>query len=202
MSVLAFFAQALFISLSGVMAPGPMTAVAVGRGSQSPHAGAWVAVGHGAVEFPLMVAIFYGFGYLVEIVHVRQTIGVVGGVFLLLMAIGMFRSIGTPQVRAGSHTRSSVLAGMILSLSNPYFIVWWATVGAALILQSARFGLVWFGVFALVHWSCDFFWCYFLSFLSFRGRRSFGAHFQRFVFAGCGVFLIIIGMKFILDALR
>jgi threonine/homoserine/homoserine lactone efflux protein len=202
MSVLAFFAQALFISLSGVMAPGPMTAVAVGRGSQSPHAGAWVAVGHGAIEFPLMVAIFYGFGHLIDIPHVKETIGVVGGMFLLLMAVSMFRSMKVPEVKSDSHTGSSVLAGMILSFSNPYFIIWWATVGAALILQSTAFGLLWFVTFAVLHWSCDFFWCYFLSFLSFRGKRSFGRQFQRFVFGGCGVFLLFIGGKFILDALR
>ncbi|MDY6966328.1 MAG: LysE family transporter [Halobacteriota archaeon] len=51
------------------MAPGPVTAVTIGEGSKSPHAGAFVAIGHGIVEFPLMIAIFYGFGYLLSLSH-------------------------------------------------------------------------------------------------------------------------------------
>ena len=62
MPLLTFLLEAVLVSLSGVMAPGPITAVTIGKGSDSPHAGALVAVGHGIVEFPLMIAIFYGFG--------------------------------------------------------------------------------------------------------------------------------------------
>ena len=89
MPLLAFLLEAVFISLSGVLAPGPMTAMAVGKGSDSPHAGALLAVGHGIVEFPLMVAILYGFGVLLNRDGVRVGIALVGGLFLLVMAIAM-----------------------------------------------------------------------------------------------------------------
>lgn len=201
MSVLAFLVEAVIISLSGVIAPGPMTAVTVGKGSESPHAGALVAIGHGIIEFPLMIVVFCGFGYLIDLPHVKEIIGVVGGLFLVLMAISMFRSMNTAEVRSHRYTRSPVVAGMLLSLGNPYFIIWWATVGAALILRSASFGMIWFGTFAILHWSCDFLWSYFLSALSFRGRRFFGKGFQKVVFAICGAFLVFLSAKFILGAL-
>jgi hypothetical protein len=54
-SYLQFLAGAMVISLTGVMAPGPLAAVTVGKGSKAPHAGALVAVGHAVVEFPLMI---------------------------------------------------------------------------------------------------------------------------------------------------
>ena len=57
----AFLLQAVLISLSGVMAPGPLSAAIVGQGRRSPHAGALVALGHGIVEFPLMAVILIGF---------------------------------------------------------------------------------------------------------------------------------------------
>ena len=60
MSLLLFLFEAVLISLSGVMAPGPMTAFAVGKGSESPHAGALIAIGHGIVEVSLMISVFYG----------------------------------------------------------------------------------------------------------------------------------------------
>jgi len=52
-----FLLEAALISLSGVLAPGPMTAVTVGEGTRSPHAGAWIAVGHGIIEIPLMIGV-------------------------------------------------------------------------------------------------------------------------------------------------
>ena len=200
MSVLAFLIQAVIISLSGVMAPGPMTAITIGRGSESPHAGAWVAIGHGIIEFPLMIAVFYGFGYLINLPNVKEIIGIVGGLFLLFMGISMFLNFNTTEVRSNRYTQSPIVAGALLSLGNPYFVIWWATIGAALILQSARFGIIWFGIFAVLHWLCDFLWCYFLSALSFKGGRFFGRQFQKIVFTICGIFLIFLSGKFVLDA--
>ena len=200
--MLAFLLEAVLISLSGVMAPGPVTAVTVGKGSESPHAGAWVAIGHGIVEFPLMVAIFYGFGSLLDLFYVEAVIALVGGLFLLVTAVGMFRSVKQPEISSGQYARSPVAAGIALSLANPYFLIWWATVGAALILRSVDFGLLGFLVFALLHWSCDFLWSYFLSALTFKGGQFFGQRFQKVVFAVSGAFLFFFSGKFIVGALQ
>ncbi len=202
MSILTFLLGAVFISLSGVMSPGPMTAVTIGKGNESPHAGAFIAIGHGIAEFPLMISIFYGFGHLLDLRYVRPTVAFVGGLFLFAMGISMFRSVRIEVCPGYRYTRSPMIAGVLLSLGNPYFLIWWATVGAVLILQSTSFGMPVFLVFALLHWLCDFSWYYFLSALSFRSRQFFGKGFQRVVFAICGVVLLFFSGKFIADALR
>ncbi len=202
MAFIGFLAQAVLISLSGVMAPGPVTAVTVGKGSRSPHAGALVAVGHGVVELPLMVAIFYGLGRLIELPNVKAGIGLVGGLLLLAMGADMFRSMNKAEVTARASEGSSLVAGMLLSIGSPYFIVWWATVGAALIIRSVGFGLAGFLVFALVHWLCDFVWYYFLSALSYKGGQFFGRIFQKVIFAVCGTALLFFGTTFLVDSVR
>jgi threonine/homoserine/homoserine lactone efflux protein len=58
-----------------------------------------------------------------------------------------------------------------------------------------------FLVFALLHWSCDFFWDCFLSVLSYKGGEFFGRRFQKVVFLVCGVFLLFFGVKFMVDGL-
>ncbi len=58
MPLLTFLFEAVLISLSGVLVPGPITAITVEEGNKSPHAGALVAIGHGIVEFPLIISIF------------------------------------------------------------------------------------------------------------------------------------------------
>jgi len=184
------------------MAPGPITAVAVGKGNESPHAGALVAIGHGIIEFPLVISIFYGFGHLLSLLYVRAVISFAGGLFLLAMGVGMFRSIKQVEVGLNKYAYSPVIAGILLSLGNPYFFIWWITVGATFVLRSVSFGKVFFLIFALLHWSCDFFWCYFLSALSFKGGRFFGKRFQKAVFVVCGVVLLLFGGKFMVDAAR
>jgi len=202
MSLLTFLLEAAVISLSGVMAPGPVSAVTVGKGNESPHAGAWVAIGHGIVEFPLMIAIFYGFGYLLNLAHVEAIIAFVGGLFLLVMGVGMFQGMAQVEIGSSTYTRSPVVAGILLSLGNPYFLIWWATVGAALILRSVSFGMLGFVTFALAHWLCDFLWSCFLSALSFKGGRFFGQKFQKIVFATSGIFLLFFSGKYILGAVK
>jgi threonine/homoserine/homoserine lactone efflux protein len=202
MSFMSFMLQTLLISLTGVMAPGPITALTVAKGSESPHAGAAVAAGHTIVEIPLIVAIFYGFGRLLELQYVKASIAIAGGIFLAVMAVGMIRSIRHAEPVAGRYTRSSLVTGIFLSAGNPYFLIWWATIGAAMILQSVSFGKTGLFAFSALHLACDFVWLYFLSFFSFRGGQFFGKVFQKVIFAGCGAFLVFLSVKFIIDGVK
>ncbi len=202
MPLLIFLSEAVLISLSGVMAPGPITAVVVAKGSESPRAGALVAIGHGLVEVPLMVAVLVGVGRVLDLPYVRSGIGIVGGVFLLVMATGMLRSLRQDQPGFPRFTGSPVAAGVLLSLANPYFFVWWATIGAVLIVRSMAFGVWGFVALALSHWLCDFVWCYFLSALSFKGGQFFGRKWQNPVFAVCGILLAVFGARLLWQAAR
>lgn len=202
MSLLAFLSEAVFISLSGVMAPGPITAVVIGKGSESPHAGALVAIGHGLVELPLMVAIFLGIGQVLNLPIAIAAIGLAGGILLLVMSISMFRSIQQEKVASTRDGRSPMVAGILLSLANPYFFVWWATIGAALIMRSLKFGIWGFLALGLSHWVCDFLWDYFLSVLSFKGGQFFGNRFQKALFAASGVLLLYYGSRLLVDTVR
>jgi threonine/homoserine/homoserine lactone efflux protein len=202
MSLLAFLVEATLISLSGVLAPGPITAVAVGKGGRSPHAGALVAIGHGIVEVPLMVAVFYGVGRLMALSYVQAGIALLGGLLLLVMGVGMLRSIRQAEVGSDQDTRSPIVAGILLSIGNPYFLVWWATVGAALIMRSLRFGVLGFVAFGALHWLCDLAWGYFLSALSFKGGAFFGRRFQQVVFVVCGMFLVFSSARLLVEAAK
>lgn len=198
----AFLLEAVLISLSGVMAPGPITAVTVSKGTKSPHAGAIIALGHGIVEIPLMILILYGFGDILKISYIKAIIGLFGGLFLLKMSLGLLKGIKQTKIDSSKNSHSPLMAGIILSLANPYFLIWWATIGSILIFRSITFGLLGFVIFMVLHWACDFFWCYFLSALSFKGGQFFGKRLQQVLFAICGVFLLFFSAKFIYDAVK
>ncbi len=197
----SFLLKAVIISLSGVMAPGPITAVTVSKGTEHPHSGAMIAIGHGIVEFPLMILIIVGFGQFLEVTWVKVVIGILGGLFLFKMGIGLLQSIRGTRIGQSHHRYTPLQAGVVLSIANPYFLVWWATIGAMLITGAYQFGLWGLVAFVVVHWSCDFFWLYFLSSLSFKGGQFFGQRLQKVLFTVCGVFLLFFSGKFIYDAM-
>ena len=199
---LFFLFQVVVISMSGVMAPGPITTATIVEGSKTRTAGVFIALGHGVVEIPLIIAIRYGLGSFFNLSGVKAAIGLGGGIVLLLMGISMVKAAKNVQETSDSpNPRSPLMAGILLSAGNPYFLVWWATVGAALILKSIAFGVLGFILFVLVHWLCDLGWYAFLSSLSFHGGRFFGHRFQQSLFVVCGLLLVLFSFKFILSSI-
>ena len=201
MVLLLFLVQVIVISLSGVMAPGPVTAAALGMGARSRYAGLLLAVGHGIVEFPLIVLIVLGMDRILKLPSAQIVIGLAGGGFLLIMAIGMLKSLHSAQAQETQFAKSTpVMAGIILSAGNPYFLFWWATVGLALATTATGMGIWAFVLFAVVHWLCDFIWLGALSWASFKGTGLFGLFIQRVVLLICAVALFFFSFVFICNA--
>lgn len=184
------------------MAPGALTAVTVGKGTASPRAGTWIAIGHGLFEVPLILLIFFGFGALFRITSVKLALLIIGGLILLWMGVGMLKSMRSAEVQSSGGHRSPVMTGILLSAANPYFLIWWATVGAALIFQAVEFGWLGLSLFIVFHWLCDLIWLTILSSISFKGGHLFGTRFQQIVFGVCGSLLILFSAKFIWNGIQ
>ena len=199
MSLLLFLSNVLVISLSGVLAPGPVTAAAIGMGSRNRFAGVLMALGHGMVEFPLMILLALGVGGLLTWPSVNIVIGLIGGGFLIFLGVQMFRGLATVASGGVSPSRGGPLtAGIVLSAGNPYFLLWWATAGLVLITRARTdFGTWAFGLMAFTHWSCDLVWLTALSWASFKGSVLLGPKSQRVVLALCAAAMLGFGLYFI-----
>lgn len=201
MSLIFFLFEVVGVSLTGVMAPGPITAATVAMGTKSQYAGPLIAIGHGIIEFPLMVLIIFGLGKFLKSAKAKMIIGLAGGAFLLLMAIQMLMTLGvTNNTQATAISSSPILTGVILSASNPYFLLWWATVGLRLATDASRLGIMAFILFALVHWLCDFVWLGALSWASFKGTGLCGPGSQVILLVICSLVLLVFGLFFIYKA--
>lgn len=196
-----FIISAVAISLSGVMAPGPITAATLAAGSRSRHAGAAIGLGHIIVELPLIVILVTGVGKFLESPIVRAGIGLGGGVFLLLMGVQLLLSLGGTNTDSDAPVqRHPLMTGIVLTGANPYFLIWWATVGLTLTSEAMEFGVVALCVFAVVHWLCDVGWLEVLSLAGFKGAEVFGKAAQTAVSVVCAVALLGFGLKFLWDA--
>jgi len=203
MSLLFFLFQVVAISLSGVMAPGPITAAAIAMGSRNRFAGTLMAVGHGIIEFPLMILIVLGMDKILELTNTKIIIGLAGGAFLLIMAIQMLRSLKGPEHQQTKVTKSGpIVAGIILSGGNPFFLIWWASVGLNLAITATGLGIWAFVLFAIVHWLCDLIWFTVLSWASFKGSVLLGPRNQRIILMICSLALLGFGLFFVYNAVR
>ncbi len=199
--MLIFIFSAVAISLSGVLAPGPITAATLSAGSQRRDAGVLIALGHMLIELPLILLLAAGLGTHLVSPVLRATIGLAGGGVLLWMGLQLLRSLRSATVHeATSAERHPLLTGVILTAANPYFLIWWATVGLALTSQALHYGLLALVLFAIVHWLCDLVWLMVLSWAGFKGTEVFGSRMQTIVSASCGVVLLGFGLKFLVDS--
>lgn len=197
---LMFLGWVVVISASGALAPGPLFATAVARGLDDGRAGLKLSIGHALVEVPLILTIFLGLMVFLQDENVLAAIGLVGGSFLLHMGISMLR----PQSETGGgDTKHGVLvSGIMLSAVNPYFLLWWATVGAALIGLAAAFGWWMIPLFAAVHLSCDFAYLGLVSYSANKGRSLFQGKWLRGLYVACGIFLILFAAYFMYGSLE
>jgi threonine/homoserine/homoserine lactone efflux protein len=168
-------------------------------GSTDRFAGVFMALGHAIVEFPLMVLLLLGVGRLLKLPYVKIVIGLAGGGFLVFLAVQMFPGLGSPGAQQVQATGGGPLVtGILLSVGNPYFLIWWATVGLALITTArSSFGLWAFVLMAFAHWICDLVWLTALSWASFKGSVLLGPTGQRVVLAACAAAMLGFGLYFI-----
>jgi len=200
-SLLLFLVQVVVISLSGVMAPGPVTAAAIATGSRNRYAGTFIALGHGIIEFPLMILIILGMGKILESTKTQIVIGLAGGIFLLIMAGQMLIGLKTTEnPQSPARKEKPILTGLILSAGNPYFLVWWATIGLTLATGARQLGIWAFALFAIVHWLCDCIWLQALSWASFKGASLLGPRRQRIILMICSAALFFFGLFFLYNA--
>jgi threonine/homoserine/homoserine lactone efflux protein len=201
MSLFLFLLQVFLISLSGVLAPGPVTAATIAAGTKSRHAGFLISIGHCAVELPLMVGAMLGLGFILESGLANMLIGLAGGVFLVWMGFDMLRDVKNyHQDQPLPKTRGPITTGMVLSVTNPYFILWWATVGLNFAKDAASFGYTVLVLFALVHWFCDMVWLEIMSFASFKGMKLLSEKHQKIILATCSSAIMCFGIFFVVKS--
>jgi threonine/homoserine/homoserine lactone efflux protein len=201
-----FTATSFAVGLSGALVPGPMLTVTISDSVQKGFtAGPLVVLGHFLVEIALIILILAGLGWLIGSTYAALIIGTVGGLVLVFM--GYRISSSSDQLTDVSSEEKlalkygPILGGVITSISNPYFFIWWATIGGAFMLKGLElagiFGLI---MFLVGHWSADLSWYSAVSFFSSKGSKIMTDNHYKIIMRICGVFLIVLGIYFVLTA--
>jgi threonine/homoserine/homoserine lactone efflux protein len=208
-SLAAIAWTSFLVGFSGAMMPGPMLTVNITEGIKRGFwAGPLLVVGHGTAELLLLVALSLGLGAVVQIGWVSATIAVVGGCVLLWMAFDMLRGVWqrTLSLRTtGSEAdmrMGPVLAGGVVSVSNPLWILWWATIGLTYVAWASSAGRLGLVAFFGGHILADLGWFSVVSLVVTGGRRWLSDRVYRGLIAVLGLFLVGLSVYFVLTGIQ
>lgn len=213
MSPLEFFFYVILVSTSGVFSPGPLFFVNLFYGSKyGSIMGLKIAVGHTLVEFPLLVLLFYGISKFSSVSisdsDILKIIGIVGGVFMIFFSFIQIypviknKSLETNNQNSRYAIKNAILVGMIFTGLNPFFLVWWSTIGLKLVSDSVNnFGYL-SGILLLFfsHIWMDYFWLWITSFMSSKGRSIIKQKFYRIILLSFSTIIGIFGVNLLITA--
>lgn len=195
LSLIAILSSSFLIALSGALMPGPLLTVTVSESTQrGAIAGPLMIMGHGILELVLVLALLSGLAPFLKRDDVFIAIALAGGCILFWMAISMFRSLPALRLDFSAEKprpKNLVMAGILMSLANPYWTIWWATIGLGYILHSMKFGVAGVIAFFIGHILADLAWYAFISFSVAKGRTFFSDKIYRRLIAVCAFFLVI-----------
>jgi threonine/homoserine/homoserine lactone efflux protein len=194
------FAASFVLGLSGALMPGPLLTVTIGEAARKGFiAGPLLVLGHALLELALVICFFFGFGAYLAKPGIFATVAIIGSFLLLWMAFGMLRGWRELTIEFTGNSpacKYPVLYGSLVSISNPYFLLWWATVGIGYIAVAQQSG--WWGVafFYVGHILSDFFWYSLVALGVTMGRRFISNGIYQGIVVVCAVFLIMFACYF------
>jgi threonine/homoserine/homoserine lactone efflux protein len=202
MNLAVIAVSSFIIALSGALVPGPLFTITVSESARrGASTGPLLILGHALVEILIIMLILSGLSPFLKHETTRYVISLVGGSMLVLMGIMMLKDLRSVRLDLSAEAKGKsmnlVLTGIVGSLANPYWVIWWATIGLGYLVSSMKYGIAGVAVFFLGHISADLAWYSFISYAVAKGKKIMGDRSYKAVLAACAVFLILFGGWFI-----
>jgi threonine/homoserine/homoserine lactone efflux protein len=200
---------AFVIGFTGAMMPGPLMTVAITETvRRGRRAAIMLLVGHALLEIVFIAAFVLGLREVLGNSAVRVGVSLAGGLFLLWMGYGALRDafdrrtaidLAAPAARP---LYGPIVDGVLASLSNPYWTLWWVTIGSALVLQALQIGPLGLIAFYIGHEAADFVWYGLLIAAVAGGRRLVTARAYRWILGALGAAVVTLGLFYVVSAAR
>ena len=207
MEILGFIATVILITASGALAPGPLFFATISNGTKSgARSGLMFSMAHTVVEFSLIMLLAVGLLTVASETIVKLFIGIAGGIALIAFGLfqiyNSFKDRSLRQKQPMSSSRHLFIVGIILTGLNPYFILWWFTAGARLIILALEFAALAGVIFMFIcHVWMDYVWLTSVAHFAKKGTNALGLKWYRSLMAIFGAVLIYFGLTFIINAL-
>ena len=200
--MIEFAVLVIIISASGVMSPGPLFAANITYGLRDGfRSGIKIAIGHSIVELPLVILLGIGVFSLEIFPEFRVIISIFGAITLFGFAGIQIKSIFKKKSDISTKPKHGpIITGILFSALNPFFIIWWLTIGFKLISDAM---LIWafagiLIVFVLHIWM-DFVWLGMVAFFASKSVKIISNRNYKIMIVGLSLILIYFGIMFLTE---
>jgi threonine/homoserine/homoserine lactone efflux protein len=211
------FSFSFLVALTGAMSPGPLLTYTIIKSAKTNRRGylmgLWIITGHAILEMGIIIFLLFGFSFVLKNIAVVRIIGVSGGIILILFGASIIRDIYNgnistnfldsrvepnkePGLIENKGIENPVVGGIMVSMSNPYWWVWWATIGFAFMIQFNISFKEWpkLLAFFLGHEAGDLIWYLLVSTLAFFGLRHMNRKAYYGILMFCALFMVLFGI--------
>jgi threonine/homoserine/homoserine lactone efflux protein len=211
------FSFSFLVALTGAMSPGPLLTYTIIKSAKTNRRGylmgLWIITGHAILEMGIIIFLLFGFSFVLKNIAVVRIIGVSGGIILILFGAFIIRDIYNgnistnfldsrvepnkdPGLIENKGIENPVVGGIMVSMSNPYWWVWWATIGFAFMIQFNISFKEWpkLLAFFLGHEAGDLIWYLLVSTLTFFGLRHMNRKAYYGILMFCALFMVLFGI--------
>ena len=195
----------IIISASGVMSPGPLFAANITHGlKHGSKAGIKIAIGHSLVELPLVILLGIGILSLEIFPEFREIISVLGAITLFVFAFIQIKTVFNKNKKTRIKLEQGpVVTGILLSVLNPFFIIWWLTIGLKLISDAmAIWAFAGILIVFVLHIWMDFVWLGATAFLISKSKKIISNTSYRAIILALSIILIYFGITFLIDVIN
>jgi threonine/homoserine/homoserine lactone efflux protein len=118
-------------------------------------------------------------------------------------AWGAWKNRLSLEGQSAAETRLGLVpTGALVTLSNPYWWLWWALITPFYIQQTFVWGLAGLVALFVVHWLSNLGWLTGISWLTGSGRALFSPRVYRWVMIVSGAILLFFGLTFVVLGAR
>ena len=211
------FSFSFLVALTGAMAPGPLLTYTIIKSVKTRKRGylmgLWIIIGHAFLEMGIIILLLLGFSFILKNIIVVRIIGVAGGLILVFFGASIIRDVyrgniptgflhsSIPEDENATNYKSKglenpIVGGIMISMSNPYWWIWWATIGLAFMIQFDISFRNWTKLLAffLGHEAGDLVWYLIVSTLAFFGIRYLNKKAYYGILVFCALFMIMFGI--------
>ena len=124
------------------------------------------------------------------------------GMGVMIIKRGRKISLQLRTTQTPNRSRMLILTGALATISNPYWFIWWATIGTTYTVWSLKMGISGVASFFSGHILGDLVWYALVSLIIASGRRILSNTIYRGLLIACGIGLLALGGYFTISGFR
>ena len=211
--MIEIFIFSFLVALTGALFPGPLLNFTIYKALKQKRGyltAVFILLGHSTIELTLIIALLAGATIFFQNIIFLTLVQFIGGIFLVIYGIIAIRGVlktnfETDYTLEGNTIKgykgNSYVGGILVSLSNPFWTIWWAGIGFSMMVDFNITLLkpIEILLFFLGHELGDIVWYLPISIFVSYGGKSLNSRIYKYVLLACGAFMAVFGTYYVLD---